>query len=139
MKKRVLLVLFLVGAANSFARDEWFRGLDLEPALGEASLVLAGRVVDVSETKIMMGGKAESALLQFKFTPAVVLKISPTLEQVAFARASRRSAELLAFTKSCILSRLSSGCPLRVVGDLASASAAGTSASSAWTHRRIRG
>lgn len=34
-----------------FAHDEWFRGLDLEPALGEASLVLVGRVVDASETK----------------------------------------------------------------------------------------
>jgi hypothetical protein len=69
-----LLVLLLAGATNSSAHDEWFRGLDLEPALGEASLVLVGRVVDVSETKIMMGGKVESALLQFKFAPVLVLK-----------------------------------------------------------------
>jgi HEAT repeat protein len=70
---RLLLVL-LLGVGNAAAHDEWFRGLDLEPALGEASLVLAGRVVDVSETKIMMGGKVESALLQFKFAPVEVLK-----------------------------------------------------------------
>jgi HEAT repeat protein len=69
-----LLVLLLTGATNSSAHDEWFRGLDLEPALGEASLVMVGRVVDVSETKIMMGGKVESALLQFKFAPVLVLK-----------------------------------------------------------------
>src|SRR5437879_3876175 len=59
-----LLVLLLAGATNLFAHDEWFRRLDLEPSLGEASLVMVGRVVDVSETKIMMGGKVESALLQ---------------------------------------------------------------------------
>ena len=66
-----LFALLLVGATGSYARDEWFRGLDLEPGLGEASLVLAGRVVDVSETKIMMGGKVETPLIQFKFAPVV--------------------------------------------------------------------
>src|SRR5260370_38651206 len=64
-----ILVLLLAGATNSSAHDEWFRGVDLEPALGEASLVLVGRVVDVRETKIMMGGKVESARLQFNFEP----------------------------------------------------------------------
>ena len=69
-----LLVLLLAGATNSSAHDEWFRRLDLEPSLSEASLVLVARVVDVSETKIVMGGKVESALLQFKFAPVLVLK-----------------------------------------------------------------
>jgi HEAT repeat protein len=69
-----ILVLLLAGATNSWAHDEWFRRLDLEASLGEASLVLVGRVVDVSETKIVMGGKFESALLQFKFAPVLVLK-----------------------------------------------------------------
>jgi HEAT repeat protein len=68
------LILLLAGAMNSFAHDEWFRGLDLEAPLSDASLVLVARVVDVSETRIMMGGKSESALLQFKFTPMLVLK-----------------------------------------------------------------
>jgi HEAT repeat protein len=35
---------------------------------------MVARVADVSETKIMVGGKAETALLQFKFTPLQVLK-----------------------------------------------------------------
>lgn len=69
-----VVVLLLVGATDSSARDEWFRSSDLEPSLGEASLVLAGRVVEVSETKIMMGGKVDSPLLQFKFAPLLVLK-----------------------------------------------------------------
>jgi HEAT repeat protein len=69
-----LMVLLLAGALNSSARDEWFRALDLEPALGDASLVLVARVADVSETKIMMGGKSEGALVQFKFAPVLVLK-----------------------------------------------------------------
>jgi HEAT repeat protein len=69
-----IIILLLASAMNSSAHDDWFRGLDLEPALGDASLVLVARVVDVSETRIMMGGKGESALLQFKFAPVLVLK-----------------------------------------------------------------
>jgi HEAT repeat protein len=69
-----VLALLVAGTIQSSAHEEWFRGLDLEPGLSEASLVLVGRVVDVSETRIMMGGKFESALLQFKFVPVVVLK-----------------------------------------------------------------
>ncbi|HEV2492070.1 MAG TPA: HEAT repeat domain-containing protein [Terriglobia bacterium] len=42
--------------------------------MGKASLVMVARVADVSETKIMVGGKAETTLLQFKFTPVLVLK-----------------------------------------------------------------
>jgi HEAT repeat protein len=36
--------------------------------------VLVGRVTDVSETKIGVGGKGESSLLQYKFEPVLVLK-----------------------------------------------------------------
>ena len=42
--------------------------------MGEASLVLAGRVVDVSRTGITVGGKGERTLLQFKFVPVLTLK-----------------------------------------------------------------
>jgi len=69
-----LLFLLLAWPAKSIAHDEWFRGLDLEPALSEASLVLAGRVVDVSRTGITVGGKGERTLLQFKFVPVLTLK-----------------------------------------------------------------
>jgi hypothetical protein len=52
-----LLSLVLAGPTKSFAHDAWFRGLDLEPALAEASLVLVARVVSVGKTKITVGGK----------------------------------------------------------------------------------
>src|SRR3984957_3161172 len=68
-----LLFFFLVGPPRSLA-DEWYRGLDLESALADSSLVLVGRVTDVSETKIGVGGKGESSLLQYKFDPVLVLK-----------------------------------------------------------------
>lgn len=70
----LLLFLLLTSVGRSLANEEWFRGLDLEPALGEASLVMVARVVDVSETKVILGGKAETALLQFRFGPVQVLK-----------------------------------------------------------------
>jgi hypothetical protein len=70
----LLFLSFLSGILNSSAHDEWYRGLDLEPALGEASLVILARVADVSETKILFGGKAERTVREFKFTPAQVLK-----------------------------------------------------------------
>jgi HEAT repeat len=70
----LLLLLLLSGIKSSSAHDEWFRGLDLERALREASLVMVARVVDVSETRILVGGKAETTLRQFKFAPAQVLK-----------------------------------------------------------------
>jgi HEAT repeat protein len=69
-----LLLLFPVGLAPAYTHPEWYRGLDLEPALGEASLVLVGRVVEVRETRIVMGGKGERSLLQFRFAPVQVLK-----------------------------------------------------------------
>jgi hypothetical protein len=69
-----LLLLFLVGPPRSLARDEWYRGLDLESALADCGLVLVGRVTDVSETKLGVGGKGESSLLQYKFEPVLALK-----------------------------------------------------------------
>jgi HEAT repeat protein len=69
-----LLSLLLVGPAPSLAHDEWYRGLDLESALANSSLVLVGRVIGVSETKLGVGGKGERSLLQYKFEPVLVLK-----------------------------------------------------------------
>jgi HEAT repeats len=68
------LLLFLVGPPQSLAHDEWYRGLDLESALADSGLVLVGRVTDVSETKLGVGGKGERSLLQYKFEPVSVLK-----------------------------------------------------------------
>ncbi len=69
-----LLSVLLAWPAKSIAYDEWFRDLDLEPALSEASLVLAGRVADVSSTVMAAGGKGEFTLFQFKFVPVLTLK-----------------------------------------------------------------
>jgi HEAT repeat protein len=69
-----LLLLFLAGAQRSLAHDEWYRSLDLEAALADSSLVFVGRVTDVSETKIGVGGKGERSLLQYRFEPVLVLK-----------------------------------------------------------------
>ncbi len=69
----VLLILAVSPAARA-AREEWFRGLDLEQPLRNATLVMAARVEDVDEIKISSGGKGETMLLQFKFTPVHVLK-----------------------------------------------------------------
>ncbi|HEX9135551.1 MAG TPA: hypothetical protein VF905_01235, partial [Nitrospirota bacterium] len=69
-----LLCLILAAPTPSSTHREWFRGLDLEPALSEAHLVMVGRVAHVDETKIVMGGKGERSLLQFKFEPVLVLK-----------------------------------------------------------------
>jgi HEAT repeat protein len=68
------LLFFLIGPARSLAHDEWYRGLDLESALADSGLVLVGRVTDVSETKLGVGGKGERSLLQYKFKPVMVLK-----------------------------------------------------------------
>jgi HEAT repeat protein len=69
-----LLFLFLVAPPRSLGHGEWYRGLDLESALADSSLVLVGRVTDVSETKLGVGGKGEHSLLQYKFEPVLVLK-----------------------------------------------------------------
>jgi HEAT repeat protein len=69
-----LLLVLLAWPTKSVAHDEWFRDLDLEPALSEASLVLAGRVADVSSTVMSAGGKGEFTLFQFKFVPVQTLK-----------------------------------------------------------------
>src|SRR6202790_5765847 len=68
------LLLFLVGPPQSLAHDEWYHGLDLESALADSGLVLVGRVIDVSETKLGVGGKGQRSLLQYKFEPVLVLK-----------------------------------------------------------------
>jgi HEAT repeat protein len=70
----LVLLLLAVPPAARAAREEWFGGLDLEQPLRNATLVMAARVDDVDEIKISSGGKGETTLLQFKFTPVQVLK-----------------------------------------------------------------
>ncbi len=68
------LLCHLSLAPVSQAHEEWYRALDLESAVGKASLVLAARVVEVTETKLTLGGKVERSLQQFQFDPIQVLK-----------------------------------------------------------------
>ena len=48
--------------------------LDLEPAVAQAELILAVRLVDVTETKIVHGGRDVRITEQFRFEPVRVLK-----------------------------------------------------------------
>ncbi len=48
--------------------------LDLENAIARAELILAVRLVDVFETKIVHGGKQEMVTLQYRFEPVRMLK-----------------------------------------------------------------
>lgn len=73
-KLSVATAILMLAAGPLAAREEWFRALDLEPALNDAALVVAARVKGVSETRLTVGGKGESALVQFSFTPVEVLK-----------------------------------------------------------------
>ncbi len=48
--------------------------LDLEPAVAQAELILAARLVDVTETTIVHGGQNAQVTQQFRFEPVRVLK-----------------------------------------------------------------
>ncbi|HWE40660.1 MAG TPA: HEAT repeat domain-containing protein [Isosphaeraceae bacterium] len=48
--------------------------LDLEDAIGRAELVLAVRLVDVTESRVVHGGKTEVVTQQYKFEPVRALK-----------------------------------------------------------------
>ncbi len=70
----VLWLAFFNTLAHGAPREEWFRNLSLENAVAGSDLILAAQVVDVTEIKLMRGGKGESAMFQYKFKPARVLK-----------------------------------------------------------------
>jgi HEAT repeat protein len=56
------------------ARVERTDVLDLEPAVAQAELILAVRLVDMTETKIVHGGRNVQITEQFRFEPVRVLK-----------------------------------------------------------------
>ena len=76
MKKLPLALWFLVFAtlAHAAPREEWFRNLSFEKAVATSDLIIAAQVIDVTEIKLMHGGKGDSALFQYKFKPVRVLK-----------------------------------------------------------------
>jgi HEAT repeat protein len=68
-----VLLAGLCAAGPAEAREEWYRGLDLEPA-AHADLILVARVAEVGEQKMIFGGKAERVTFQIKFEPLRTLK-----------------------------------------------------------------
>ncbi len=67
-----LLAAFAEGRAAE-GREEWYRGLNLEPA-AQADLILVARVAEIGEQKMVLGGKAERISVQLTFTPVRTLK-----------------------------------------------------------------
>jgi HEAT repeat protein len=60
--------------AAAVRRPPKLRILDLEDAIGRAELVVAVRLVDMSESKIVHGGKMEVVTQQFRFEPVRTIK-----------------------------------------------------------------
>ena len=69
-----LWLLLFSTLAHAAPREEWFRNLSLENGTATSDLILAAQVSDVTEIKLMHGGKGESAMFQYKFKPVRVLK-----------------------------------------------------------------
>jgi len=63
-----------VDAAAPVRRPAKTRILDLEDSIGRAELIVAVRLVDMSETKIVHGGKMEVVTQQFRFEPVRTIK-----------------------------------------------------------------
>ena len=79
MKTPAFLLALALPLASAFAqqappREEWYRGLELEEAAANAELILVVRVEEVSEIRIVSGGKGESATQQFRLKPLRVVK-----------------------------------------------------------------
>lgn len=79
MKTLAILLALALPVATVFSqqvppRDEWYRGLELEEATASAELILVVRVEEVSEIRVVSGGKGESATQQFRLKPVRVLK-----------------------------------------------------------------
>ena len=70
----VLVIAVTAIAQQAQPRDEWHRGLRLEDPVREADLILAVQVEEVTEIKLMQGGKGESSMLQFRFKPLKTIK-----------------------------------------------------------------
>jgi HEAT repeat protein len=79
MKTITLLIGVSMVLGGAFAqqagpREEWFRGLELEEAASRAELILAARIEEVSEIRLVFGGKGESSIQQYRLNPLHVLK-----------------------------------------------------------------
>ncbi|MEX2174367.1 MAG: hypothetical protein WD872_08395 [Pirellulaceae bacterium] len=77
-KKNVLVaaatVLVLALACRGASAREEFQGWNLEPALGQAHLVMVARVASISRVTVVEGAKTDVTLREFRFQPVRVLK-----------------------------------------------------------------
>ena len=60
--------------AQAAPRQEWFHDLSLENAVATSDLILAAQVTEITEIKLMRGGKGENSMYQYKFKPVSVLR-----------------------------------------------------------------
>lgn len=79
MKTLPPLLAFAALAGLSWAqqtppRDEWYRGLEFEDAASRAELIVAVWFEEVSEIRLVSGGKGESSMQQYRLKPVRVLK-----------------------------------------------------------------
>ncbi len=75
MRRYVLtLVGVLLLGTNGHAKQAWENGLDLEPSLRSAALVMAARVKNVREVPVVSGGKSAESFYEFTFAPLRVMK-----------------------------------------------------------------
>ena len=73
----LVLVILLVGVCITTPvahAKNWASEFDLEPSLRAAALVMAVRVVDVSQVRVVYGGKGFETLYQYTFEPIRILK-----------------------------------------------------------------
>ncbi len=82
-------VCVVTQAAHS--KSHWASELDLEPSLRAAALVIAVRVEDVSEVRVVYGGKGTETLYQYTFEPIQVLKGVYSRSQLLMTNADLRS------------------------------------------------
>ncbi len=92
-RRPLAFVLLVVGlfAETTHAKTTWTSELDLEPSLRKAALVMAVRVDDVSQIRLVYGGKGSEMLYQYSFTPVDVLKGVYSRPQLLMTSADLRS------------------------------------------------
>jgi hypothetical protein len=69
-----MVVLVCLAPAAAHGKGQRAAELDLEPSLQLAALVMAARVDDVGEVRVVYGGKGSDTLYQYTFEPIRVLK-----------------------------------------------------------------
>src|SRR5687767_8618866 len=67
------VILFVSGGRGAWAQEP-FEGWHLEPAVGQAHLVLVARVARISGVTVVEGAKTDLAIREYRFQPVRLLK-----------------------------------------------------------------